>query len=170
MRSVLLIFLLPLLAHPGFGAVKSGPFEVSGTSFTVTPSIALVAGGFLTFDASSSCVYGYEITDCSWRFGGGTFSSGIVVEHVYASPGTYFPALFVTYVNGQQSSTSNILRLGLPSVHYPSEPVVGQMVTFDASYYVDNNRSLVYSWDFGDAVAQGVIATRVYYAVGTYMA
>ena len=125
-----------------------------------------MVGDFLTFDASSSCIYGYEITAYDWRFGDGAFASGVVVEHSYAGTGPYFPALFVTYAGGQLRISDTVLYLGSPSTHYPSDPVVGQIVTFDASYYLDNNRSLVYSWDFGDSVVQGVVASRVYDAVG----
>ena len=170
MTRILPVLAVILLAHPGFGTVTSGSYEVNGTSFTVTPSIAFVAGDFLTFDASSTCINGYEITGCDWRFGDRTFASGIVVQHSYAGPGTYFPALFMTYAGGQQSSMDRVLYLRSPSVHYPSDPVAGQTVTFDASYYLDNNRSLVYSWDFGDSIVRGVVATRVYDTVGNYTA
>ena len=115
-------------------------------------------------------MYGHQITGYDWRFGDGTFASGIVVQHSYAGTGPYFPALFVTYAGGQQSSTDRVLYLGSLSVHYPLDPVVGQIVSFDASYYLDNNKSLVCSWDFGDSVVRGVVATRVYVAVGNYTA
>ena len=54
----------------------------------------------------------------------------------------------------------------------PSEPYVGQTVTFDASSSYDPDGYIVsYTWDFGDGVTATVIdsvITHTYVAVGTY--
>ncbi len=164
MRTSILFLSMLLLLYPGFntaGATCSDP------AFAVTPSKGYVAGDLLSFDAS--CWLGTGVTDYTWMFGDGTRGSGMIVQHSYPKPGLYITYLTVAFAGGLQSSYQ-VLGISTPSTHYPHDAVVGQKVVFDASYYVDNSRSLTYSWDFGTAVVEGVVATWVYDSPGTYIA
>ncbi len=55
-----------------------------------------------------------------------------------------------------------------PVTFYPTNPIAGQRVTFDASYYLDAGRTMVYTWDFGDSVVEGVTVSHVFNVVGDY--
>ena len=133
----------------------------------------------VTFDGSGS-TGSNPIVNYAWNFGDRNSGSGAVVEHVYSQPGQYTVILTVTDNTGltgesQTDIVINELEQTPPMavIAGPSQAVVGQDVTFDASESTPGNSPIVnYAWDFGNGeTADGkneVNVTTQYAAAGTY--
>jgi PKD repeat protein len=120
------------------GAVdQSGqPNVPPNASFTAAPQQGLPPLS-VTFDATASSDPDGMIVAYHWRFGDGATGSGAVVQHEYASQGTYVVVLTVTdNRNGIDTATGNITVLQPLSItqHPVNQQVVaGQSATFSVS-------------------------------------
>jgi hypothetical protein len=101
----------------------------------------------------------------------------MVVNHTYATAGTYIVTLNVTDSEGlwaAESEDIDVLEepeqqdgLGTEFSFSPSHPHVDEEVSFDASESTGDIAS--YKWSFGDeSTAYGVIVNHTYTDVGTY--
>ena len=98
-------------------------------SFTATPTSGQVPLT-VTFDASASSDRDGTITGYRWSFGDGTASgSGVIVNHVYQTAGTFTATLTVTDNRGKSASTSRdvTVTVGPP----PGSVTVSGRVTFE---------------------------------------
>ena len=64
-----------------------------------------MAGEVIIFDASDSQPEGW-LGGYTWNFGDGTFSEGVLVEHVFVAPGVYNVTLTVVDFYGQTSENA----------------------------------------------------------------
>jgi KaiC/GvpD/RAD55 family RecA-like ATPase/chitodextrinase len=144
-------------------------------SFTYWPEKPKV-NETITFNASPSyspdgLIEGYE-----WSFGDGANATGIVVNHAYSSIGIYIAILKITDNHGMTDSkneTISVSKYPIASFEYePINPVVGEVVTFNASTSTPDGGSLVeYRWNFGDntsIIETDSIANHTYTKHGNY--
>ena len=134
----------------------------------------------ITFDASASTdPDGEEPLSYEWAFGDGTTGTGQQTTHTYTTEGDYEATLTVTDEAGAAATdTQNVLVVPVPNQspnaafeYSPSAPEIGEEVTFDASDSTDpdEEETLAYEWDFGDATTEtGQIATHTYADDGDY--
>jgi len=145
--------------------------------FTYAPAEPHV-GEEVTFDASPSYDPDSRITSYDWDFGDGSTGSGKETSHIYSSEGGYTVTLKVTDDKGATGSTSKTIEV-LPKPNQPpvakfsfspSEPKVGETVTFDASESYDPDGHIIdYSWDFGDgSTGHGERVTHSFSSARTY--
>jgi PKD repeat protein/KaiC/GvpD/RAD55 family RecA-like ATPase len=109
----------------------------------------------VVFDGSASYDVDGSIVNYSWDFGDGTTAIGILVNHSFSNYGTYLVTLQVTDNDSMTAETSKyvlVIKNPIASfVHSPAYPIVGQLVTFDASGSVPEGGTVSsFSWDFGD--------------------
>ena len=136
-------------------------------NFTFTPS-TITPGSPVTFTATVSG--GTSPYSYSWSFGDGTTGTGNPVSHTYSNVGPYTVTLTVTDSQGSTATTSQTLTgtLATGFTYSPSSPVVGQVVTFNATGS-GGTPSYSFSWNLGDGTsASGSIVTHVYSTNGTY--
>ncbi|UVE49661.1 PKD domain-containing protein [Haloferax larsenii] len=113
-----------------------------------------------------------------WDFGDGNTASGLEVNHIYDTEGTYNVTLTVTDEHGATATdTMNVtVENGLPSAVISPDNTIdvyaGDSVSFNASGSSDpDGDSLTYSWDFdADGVedATGVSPSYTFDTAGTY--
>ncbi len=121
-----------------------------------------------------------------WTFGDGATATGVNVEHVYLSPGTFEATLRVTDNNGDVDTASVSITVDEGSVG-PGDPVLpvarvtttpttpaGQApfnVAFSGSTSTVDEGPGTYSWTFGDGSnGTGVNTSHTYTNPGTYTA
>jgi len=147
-------------------------------SFTYSPSEPS-QGDTVTFDASGSTDSDGTIVSYSWKFGDATpetIETDPVTTHVYATVGTYNATLTVKDNDGRSDSTSKTVKVlgpGAPRARFtfkPENPVVNQLVSFNASLSTPNGGTIVsYIWDFGDKTnGTGILTTHTYTSFGYY--
>jgi KaiC/GvpD/RAD55 family RecA-like ATPase/PKD repeat protein len=144
-------------------------------SFTYWPEKPKV-NETITFNASLSYAPDGVIESYEWRFGDGANATEIVVDHAYNSIGIYIVTLEITDNHGMADSkneTISVSKYPIASFEYqPINPVVGQVVTFNASTSTPDGGSLVaYQWDFGDntsIVETSSITNHTYSKHGNY--
>jgi KaiC/GvpD/RAD55 family RecA-like ATPase/PKD repeat protein len=130
----------------------------------------------ITFNASSSYAPDGVIEKYEWRFGDGANATGTVVNHAYNSTGIYIVTLKVTDNHGTIDSKNepiSVSKCPIASFEYqPINPVVGEVVTFNASTSTPDGGSLItYRWDFGDNISiveTNSIANHTYSTHGNY--
>ena len=114
-----------------------------------------------------------EIVSWSWDFGDGSTSLQQNPTHRYASPGDYTVTLTVMDDDGLTDSTSKVVSVSSPGelkarfTFEPSQPRVGETITFDAS--TSSGQIISYRWDFGDGeTGSGITVTHSYDSPGNY--
>ena len=129
------------------------------------------------FNGSGSYDPDGYITEYRWDFGDQQWGYGPYVTHRYTEPGVYDVYLYVfdehnasdydiVYVNVSEPN-----QLPVASFMYsPAEPVVNEVITFDASASYDPDGYIVsYEWDFGDNnTGLGSIVTHSYSSARDY--
>lgn len=120
-------------------------------------------GDTITFDASSS----QGAILFFWDFGDGTDTSGLIVDHVYASAGSKLVTLTVVNACFDTVTTQKTITICLPPVAEWTATVLGtgangMNVQFDASA---SKNATSYEWDFGD----GNTLTGVVQPLHTYV-
>jgi len=147
--------------------------------FTESATTAYVTE-VIYFNASTSYDPDGVIVSYFWDFGDGTNTTGVTTSHSYAENGTYTVTLTVTDNDGASDFTSSIKTILItgqsPVADFtwlPTIPLVGQLVTFDASISSPNGGSIVwYYWDFGDLTppvnTTNPVTTHTYSVYGTY--
>jgi PKD repeat protein len=137
----------------------------------------------VTFSARNSSVApGSHLTTFEWTFGDGTVATGVDVSHIYTNPGDYQVTLKVTDDKNRSDTVAQPLKI-VPApltpttpvegpvalISAPSQGVVGQPVTFDASQSRPSDKITSYRWAFGDgSTADAVVVQKTYDAVGVY--
>lgn len=154
-------------------------FGYPKASFSYSP-IEPLQSEAVTFNASSSSDSDGSIVKYTWRFGDSTpdlVETDAVTTHAYSSAATYSVTLTVTDDDGLTDSVSHSLKVlppGAPRaefVYSPEDPIVNQLVTFNASLSNPNGGVITsYFWDFGDDTnATGVpVVTHNYTSFGYY--
>jgi len=150
-------------------------------AFTFTPANPQV-GEQVSFDASGSFDPDGTITQYSWDFDGNgtTDAQGQRVNHTFFNASMFTVRLTVTDNLGATTSTAQNIQVRsvptnqLPTVNFsfsPTNPQVGQQVSFDASGSFDPDGTITqYSWDFdgnGTTDAQGQRINHTYLAAST---
>ncbi|MEE4115680.1 MAG: PKD domain-containing protein [Marinilabiliaceae bacterium] len=78
--------------------------ESSIQAFIDSPDTCNI-GEPVTFDAASTNLPGWDITEYYWNFDDGTFSTGITVAKTFMEPGTYIVQLIVRGSSGEDGNT-----------------------------------------------------------------
>lgn len=129
--------------------------------------------GLCRFDASESSDADGQVTSWSWKFGDGASGSGKVVEHRYASGGSFTVRLDVTDDAGAADDKVRLVRVEIPA----DEPVAefsvsceGLSCTLDAGSSTAADGSIArYDWSFGDGTtASGGAVSHQYGEEGSY--
>lgn len=155
--------------------------DIIGES-AATPPIALfttskttaIAGESITFDASASHDPDGTIESWNWNFGIADTDTGEIVQHSFATNGTYIVTLTVKdneQMTNSTQKTITVIDYPIASFSYsPEEPLVDQTITFDATASNPVGGTITtYAWKFGDdQTATGATTTHSYSTTGTY--
>jgi len=111
----------------------------------------------ITFDASSSSDPDGSIVNYTWNLGDGSVGYGVVVQHKYSFDGVYNVTLTVWDNDGAWDvMEKNVVVINLPPVanfsFTPTQPIVGEVVTFNDSSYDLDGSVRIWRWDFGDGI------------------
>jgi len=144
-------------------------------SFTESTETAYI-GQPITFNATDSYDPDGSIVSYFWDFGDETNTTGVVVEHVYATNGTFTVNLTVSDDDGASNSTSSIKTIlfnELPVASFTENATTadtGVIISFNASASYDSDGTITsYFWDFGDGTnVTGVTAEHAYEDDGNY--
>jgi len=162
------------------GCNEQQPNTPPVAAFSFSPEEGGYAPLEVAFDASASVDPDGRIVRYAWDFGDGETGRGVHVTHTYADDGTYTVTLTVRDDRGAtDTATATVEVLNPPPVArftwQPEEPVVGQMVIFDAtgSYdpagILEPKEVVSWHWDFGDGTqGEGQVVEHVYMVPGTY--
>jgi PKD repeat protein len=166
----------------GLTASASQTVVVSATaiptaSFVYSPTTPAPNDKVYFNAASSKAATGRTIVRYDWDYGQGRQDSGILVWHVFTSPGTYVVQLTVTDDVGKTDSRSQTVTVatanaGLsPAFTYsPTSPLKDSNVFFNASGSTAKNSISSYSWDFGDgSTGSGVTTTHSFNKCQTFV-
>ncbi|UCG44862.1 MAG: PKD domain-containing protein [Candidatus Bathyarchaeota archaeon] len=147
-------------------------------SFIYTPDDPVV-DETITFDASGSYDPDGTITSYAWSFGDMSTGSGVTTTHTYILADTYNVTLIIIDDDGLPDNETMPVTIFLqplePPVasftYSPSEPQVGEIVTFDASTSFDPDGTIVsYEWNFGDGIdGTGEIVNHTYTEDATFL-
>ncbi|WP_431358747.1 PKD domain-containing protein [Halovenus amylolytica] len=148
--------------------------------FSVSPS-SPETGEEVSFDGTDSTDSDGSIESYSWDLDGDgeEETTGETTSFTYAEAGSFTASLTVTDDDGVTNTTTRTIDVEEPNVSptaeftvSPSNPDVGEEVSFDGSDSADSDGSIVsYSWDFdGDGTedASGETATFTYSTNGSY--
>jgi len=158
--------------------ITNGYYSSAPTAdFTYSPEEPLV-NQEVTFNASTSYDPDGPIVSYEWNFSDGTppvTKTNPIITHNYTTPGPKVVTLNVTDNEGLWDTESKTIMVYAPPIasftYSPSEPGVGQTVTFNGStsYDPDGETIVSYDWDFGDeTTGTGNITTHRYTTGGTY--
>jgi PKD repeat protein len=144
-------------------------------SFTVSPGSPEV-GSTVTFDGSASMDPDGTITSYEWDLfdNGSTDRTGSTASVAYSEAGEYTVSLVVTDDDGATAETTQVVTVNAPPTAQmsvtPTDPEVGQEVTFTATASTDPDGSIeTYQWDLtgdGNVDATGAEVTRTYQSSG----
>ena len=150
-------------------------------AFTFTPTTPEKSAS-VRFDASTTTDEGVVCLDActySWNFGDGSTSTGRIVSHVYATPGSRTVTLTVTDGAGTTASTAStvtVANVAAPTVTLavvPSPPLALQPATFTATATAATGHGISsFFWTWGDGNSQTTFEPTViktYAVVGTYV-
>lgn len=100
-----------------------------------------------------------------WDFGDGTSGVGLVANHSYAVPDTYWVCQIVTSLCDSDTLCQQVLVCAPPAASFGVNSITRDSVAFtDSSLYATS-----YSWDFGDGGSDSVAnPVHVYTQSGTY--
>lgn len=141
--------------------------------FTTSKTIAL-AGESITFDASSSYDPDGTIEGRNWTFGDGGIGTNEIIQHSFATNGTYVVTLTVRDDENLANSTQvtiTVIDYPIAGFSYsPNEPLVDQIMTFDAAASNPVGGTITeYAWKFGDGqTGTGKTPTHSYLTTGTF--
>jgi PKD repeat protein len=164
------------------GLFRGAPNEPPIPALRTTPPDP-EAGKPLRFLADGSSDPDGELREIWWDFGDGSAAEGRVVDHVYASPGTYDVVLTVSDDDGAVSALTSSLRIWPPDttpvatfsaypvsasgVRLPRPLREGDLVRLDARDSSDPDGTVVeYAWDVGADGSFGVATAEPTATVG----
>jgi PKD repeat protein len=147
---------------------SNDPPQASFTVSSETPE----AGSTVTFDASTSTDPDGTITSYEWDFfdNGSTDATGSTASVAYSEAGEYTVSLIVSDGDGATAEATQTVTVNAPPTAQisitPTDPEVGQEVTFTATASTDPDGSIeTYQWDLtgdGTVDATGAEVTRTY--------
>jgi len=145
--------------------------------FTYAPSRPSISST-VTFNASTSYDKDGTIASYLWNFGDGntTTINNKMITHQYTAFGNFVVTLTVIDNDALTAVfTDNLVVYTYPTAVFtysPEAPLVGQMVTFNASLSTANTGTIAsYSWDFetdGIADANGMIVDHTFSSQGIF--
>ncbi len=149
----------------------------SGTpkaSFFFSPSKPGVGADVVFNAGTSTAATGRHLVAYDWDFGTGRTASGVTVTKTggYDKVGDYVVTLVVTDDIGQTAMATNTVTVGPstdPFVSFlfsPTDPAVGDPVTFDASASTSSVGIKSYAWDFGDGGTDSTTSRPVHHYGG----
>ncbi len=164
--------------NAGLSASVSKTIHVNAppvAAFTISTGIGKI-GTPVFFDASASRDPDGDPLNYSWSFGDGSYATGKIVSHVFATQGQYLIVLVVSdpYTGVSTSTYLAVVPPKSPTAVIawtPPRPIAGQTsVEFNGSNSFDPDGAITrYIWEFGDGVVgSGLTATHVYADAGTY--
>jgi PKD repeat protein len=125
-----------------------------------------------TFDAAASVDPDGSIASYEWGFGDGTYGSGAIVSHTYASAGTRGVLLIVNDNLGRQGWITNYVTVA------PTPPPIASFMSacsnlacvFDGSASTAPGSTVTsHQWQFGDGTSSwGSAVSHTYAVPGTY--
>lgn len=138
-----------------------------------------VLGETVIFNASASYDPDGAIVSYKWNFGDGApnvITPETMITHEYSAFGNYTITLIVTDNDGlQEEAQATITVIDYPTANFtysPSLPLVGEIVTFNASESKPNGGIIIsYEWSFGDGNVTALfdpVITHHYEAYGNY--
>ena len=138
----------------------SGGGGATSATFTFSPLTPSALQPVFFNASGSSAATGHTLTTYAWNFGDGTLitASTASTTHTFASAGTFTVALTVTDDIGQQGRVTvpvTVVAAGAGSLTAdfsisPTDPVSGQLVSFNANLSSPQSGITAYDWDFGD--------------------
>ena len=139
----------------------------------VADFVSASTGLSIVFDGSGSADPDGSIVSYVWEFGDGEIGSGAVVEHTYASEGSYAVQLTVTDDDGEPDVVSQnitVVAANQAPIADFAATADGLDLALDAGASSDPDGSIVsYAWDFGDgATGTGATASHAYAKAGSY--
>jgi PKD repeat protein len=145
-------------------------------SITAVPSPASVNQN-VTFVATAKAAQNHSIVSYDWDFGdGSSHSSTFSPTHAYSRTGTFAVVLTVKDDTGQTTTAtlSLVVNSGVTASFFfsPTDPKVGDTVTFVGSGSSTNDGTQItdWEWDFGDGdTASGETTSHVFGAAHTYV-
>lgn len=146
---------------------------VGGGTYPVGSPVPFIA--FASYDPDGT------IVNYAWTFGDGASGSGVVVSHIYTTPGSYTTILTVTDNCGATATKSIPVTINppnpcqgnvVPSANAgPNQTgMTGQTIQFSSAGSNDPDGSITsYHWNFGNGqTALGATASHVYQNAGVY--
>jgi len=146
--------------------------------FVIDPA-AGIAPLAVQVDASASFDPDGDTMTYQWDFDDGTFLSGMIATHSYATAGEYTIKLTVTDAEGQVATARQTVTVSTggeaPVASFIASPSSGGTpltVAFNASASTDPNGAIVtYVWSFGDgSTGTGASPLHTYASDGSYTA
>jgi PKD repeat protein len=144
------------LSSAGSGDCEDTPGGPTA-DFTIDPNPA-VTNQQICFDATSSSDDG-RVVSWDWDFGDGSRSSGEVVCHSYRRVGNYQVTLTVKDNDQNCDHLTQFVDVNTPEpptcsiTANPTNPDIGETVTFQATATSPNGNVVRYTWNFGDGSA-----------------
>jgi PKD repeat protein len=150
----------------------AGGSNATIAAFTFSPTAPVVNQQIVFKGSGSSAAAGHTITKYFWDFGNlDTITSTTpAVPYKYTATGTFTVTLTVTDDQGQTAKFSAPVTVASASAAdlkadfsiSPSDPVSGQLVTFNANLSsAPGGNITTYDWDFGDGVIVNGLTTPV---------
>ncbi len=179
-RAALLAGLVSLASGCGGGGGSAANIMPTA-AFAATP-ISGLATPAVQFDGSASTDPDGTVVSWQWTFGDGSTGSGSVIQHSYATAGTYTATLTVTDNQGGTASSTVVVSATVnatpntpPTALFSANPgggIAALPVNFDASAATDPDGTIVsWQWAFGDgSTGSGSVIQHSYATAGTYTA
>ena len=155
-------------------AAPTPQFTMSPQSPGARETVTFDASG--TQDEGSACGGACRYT---WDFGDGTTTTGAIVTHRFADPGTFTVTLTATDAGGASATRQQVVvvtSIAAPTVTIavaPNPPLAGQQATFTANTTTPPGRRITsYAWNFGDGTGQTTASpsvTKTYTSQGVYV-
>ncbi|HRX84686.1 MAG TPA: PKD domain-containing protein, partial [Phycisphaerae bacterium] len=139
--------------------------------------LTVPAGTSVSLSAAQSYDMDGDLAAQDWDFGDGEYASGVEVDHIYATPGTYTITLSVMDDCGETSDDTVIVQVTDPNVVTadfvinPNPVDILAPVTFTA--VAPTTQVKYYLWSFSDggtATGSGRTVSRTFSYAGTYTA
>ena len=137
-----------------------------------------VAPMAVTFDGSRSSDADGTIASYSWNFGDGGLASGALVNHSFATAGSYTVTLTVTDNQGATAQSHTVITVDAPPNKAPSAVVTSSVlsgtvplvVSFNGSGSSDTDGTIAsFAWNFGDgSTGSGATSAHTFSAAGSY--
>jgi gliding motility-associated-like protein len=99
------------------------------------------------------------VVNQTWNFGDGVTANTVDAVHTYTGPGTYYPSLTVSTINGCVKTlfdTVMVYNTPKPIINGPNSACVFSLVNFSASLTVADSANIQYQWNFGNGLTDSL--------------